>query len=181
MTSDENATDDDISSTHVEAGATVPHDDVDLAAATLARMKRASSTTPTSPRGTKSRAKSTRSTDERDPQLLGDAVSRLIDERGWSSDAAGGDLVANWAVVVGPELADHVAIERIDGTLLVLKAESTTWKNAATLFIPTMQTAIDEAIGAGVITEIRVNGPAAPSWVKGPRTVKGRGPRDTYG
>lgn len=156
--------------------------DVDLAAATLARLKRASSgKSPGSATKKSKQQPVTRSRDERDPQLLGDAVDRLIDERGWSGDAAGGDLVANWAEVVGPELADHVAIERIDGTTLVLKAESTTWMNAATLFIPTMQEAIDAAIGAGVITKITIHGPAAPSWVKGPRTVKGRGPRDTYG
>jgi predicted nucleic acid-binding Zn ribbon protein len=32
-----------------------------------------------------------------------------------------------------------------------------------------------------VVTRLRVQGPAAPSWVHGPRHVRGRGPRDTYG
>jgi predicted nucleic acid-binding Zn ribbon protein len=31
------------------------------------------------------------------------------------------------------------------------------------------------------ITQIRFLGPNAPSWKKGPRSVPGRGPRDTYG
>jgi predicted nucleic acid-binding Zn ribbon protein len=31
------------------------------------------------------------------------------------------------------------------------------------------------------VTDLTVLGPTAPSWVKGPRHVKGRGPRDTYG
>ena len=160
-----------------------PNDDeVDLAAATLARIRRASSMTGASPAKQQPRKqRPTRSTDERDPQLLGDAVDRLIDDRGWSGDAAGGELQARWPEIVGVEFADHVAIERIDDGTLVLRAESTTWMNAATLFIPTMQAAIDEAIGADVITQIKIHGPTAPSWVKGPRTVKGRGPRDTYG
>ena len=145
-------------------------------------MKRASSTSGAAASKQQPRnQRSSRSNDERDPQLLGDALDRLIDERGWSGDAAGGDLQARWPEIVGAELADHVAIERIDDGTLVLRAESTTWMNAATLFIPTMQTAIDDAIGVGVITQIKIHGPAAPSWVKGPRTVKGRGPRDTYG
>ncbi|EBV8528738.1 DUF721 domain-containing protein, partial [Streptococcus agalactiae] len=39
-----------------------------------------------------------------------------------------------------------------------------------------------EALGPGVVTRIEVAGPQAPSWRKGPRTVRGgRGPRDTYG
>ena len=36
-------------------------------------------------------------------------------------------------------------------------------------------------VGGDVVTKLRVVGPTAPSWKKGPRTVRGRGPRDTYG
>ena len=162
--------------------------ELDLAAATLARLKRSAGNTT---QGKQSKKKSSRSqdaantpgsgSDERDPKLLGDAVNRLIDERGWASDAAGGDLVANWVQIVGADLADHVAIERIEGTTLVLRAESTTWMNAAKLYESTLQDAIDSAVGVGVITELKILGPSGPSWVKGKRTVKGRGPRDTYG
>jgi predicted nucleic acid-binding Zn ribbon protein len=38
-----------------------------------------------------------------------------------------------------------------------------------------------ERAGAGVVTSIVVRGPAQADWRKGPRRVKGRGPRDTYG
>jgi predicted nucleic acid-binding Zn ribbon protein len=31
------------------------------------------------------------------------------------------------------------------------------------------------------VTALKMLGPAAPSWKKGPRSVPGRGPRDTYG
>ena len=31
------------------------------------------------------------------------------------------------------------------------------------------------------VESIRVSGPDAPTWKRGPRTVQGRGPRDTYG
>ena len=33
---------------------------------------------------------------------------------------------------------------------------------------------------AGILS-IRFQGPNAPSWKKGPRSIPGRGPRDTYG
>ena len=36
-------------------------------------------------------------------------------------------------------------------------------------------------LGGDVVTRLRVVGPTAPNWKKGPRTVRGRGPRDTYG
>ena len=29
--------------------------------------------------------------------------------------------------------------------------------------------------------QLHVHGPVAPSWAKGPKRVRGRGPRDTYG
>ena len=31
------------------------------------------------------------------------------------------------------------------------------------------------------IESVRFEGPNAPSWKRGPRTIPGRGPRDTYG
>ena len=40
---------------------------------------------------------------------------------------------------------------------------------------------IAAAVGNGVVTSLKITGPAAPSWRKGPRHIAGRGPRDTYG
>jgi predicted nucleic acid-binding Zn ribbon protein len=41
---------------------------------------------------------------------------------------------------------------------------------------------LNEALGDGTITRIKVLGPDAPSWKKGRRSVRdGLGPRDTYG
>jgi propionyl-CoA carboxylase beta chain len=36
-------------------------------------------------------------------------------------------------------------------------------------------------VGDGVVTSLKITGPTAPSWRKGPRHISGRGPRDTYG
>jgi predicted nucleic acid-binding Zn ribbon protein len=49
------------------------------------------------------------------------------------------------------------------------------------LMLTTLQARLEEEVGAGRITDIVVNGPTAPSWKHGPRSVNGRGPRDTYG
>jgi predicted nucleic acid-binding Zn ribbon protein len=40
---------------------------------------------------------------------------------------------------------------------------------------------LNEEIGDGVVSKVTVLGPHTPNWRKGPRTVRGRGPRDTYG
>jgi predicted nucleic acid-binding Zn ribbon protein len=36
-------------------------------------------------------------------------------------------------------------------------------------------------VGDGVVTALKITGPVAPSWRKGPLHIAGRGPRDTYG
>ncbi|MGF2951292.1 hypothetical protein ACOJVP_02900, partial [Mycobacterium sp. THU-M116] len=40
---------------------------------------------------------------------------------------------------------------------------------------------IAAAVGNGVVISLKITGPVAPSWRKGPRHIGGRGPRDTYG
>jgi predicted nucleic acid-binding Zn ribbon protein len=117
----------------------------------------------------------------RDPELLGSAVDRLIRDRGWAEEASAASLTTRWAEIVGPELADHVHPESFEEGVLVLRAESTSWATQVRLLMGTVRTAIDQAIGAGVVTKITVKGPSAPSWKAGPRSVPGRGPRDTYG
>ena len=38
------------------------------------------------------------------------------------------------------------------------------------------------ALGPDAVAELKVVGPSAPSWSRGPRRASdGRGPRDTYG
>jgi predicted nucleic acid-binding Zn ribbon protein len=117
----------------------------------------------------------------RDPELLGSAVDRLIRDRGWAAEASAASLTTRWVEIVGPELADHVKPESFEEGVLVLRAESTSWATQVRLLMGTVRTAIDQAIGAGVVTKVTVKGPTAPSWKSGPRSVPGRGPRDTYG
>jgi len=117
----------------------------------------------------------------RDPQLLSQALEDLLSERGWQDDSAIAQLMTRWEQIVGPDLASHVTPVSFDDGALALQAESTTWATQVRLLLPDLQRVIDTEVGAGVVTVIRVQGPQGPSWVKGPRHVKGRGPRDTYG
>jgi predicted nucleic acid-binding Zn ribbon protein len=64
---------------------------------------------------------------------------------------------------------------------LVLVAESTAWATQLRLLAGRLQARLSAEVGSGVVTRIRVHGPSAPSWRRGPRRVAGRGPRDTYG
>ena len=68
----------------------------------------------------------------------------------------------------------------VDGEL-VLVAESSAWATQLRLLTRTLQSRLAAQVGEGVVTSVVVRGPAQPDWRKGPRRVRGRGPRDTYG
>lgn len=125
--------------------------------------------------------------DVRDPALLGGAIGRLIVDKGWDLQVATGRLHARWPQIVGEQVADHVTIETFDldpsgeTAVLVLRADSTAWATQMKYMLDEVSRAVDEDLGAGRVRDIVVTGPAAPSWKHGQRSVKGRGPRDTYG
>lgn len=125
--------------------------------------------------------------DERDPAKLAGLIDNIIVNKGWDLQLATGKLRAKWQQVVGEDIADHVEIEQFQmnpsgqSGILILRADSTAWATQIKLLLPTLEKKLDEEVGVGRITEIKVLGPAAPSWKHGLRSVPGRGPRDTYG
>lgn len=117
----------------------------------------------------------------RDPLGLGTVVSRLVSERGWSSPVAVGSVMAQWNTLVGADISGHCQPESFNGTTLQVRCDSTSWATQLRLLSSSLLARFDTELGAGVVTKIQVLAPAAPNWRKGYRTVKGRGPRDTYG
>ena len=68
----------------------------------------------------------------------------------------------------------------IDGTLTI-QCDSTAWaKNLQFMRAHILTQIVTRFPDAGV-EQVRFVGPDAPTWKWGPRTVPGRGPRDTYG
>ena len=125
--------------------------------------------------------------DERDPAKLAGLIDNIILNKGWDLQLATGKLRAQWDQLVGAEISDHIQIEEFQlgpsgqNGVLVLRADSTAWATQMKLLLPNLESRLTEQIGAGRISEIKVLGPAAPSWKHGLRSVPGRGPRDTYG
>lgn len=117
----------------------------------------------------------------RDPQGLGTVFGRLLSERGWNSPVAVGSVMARWAELVGPEIAAHCTPESFHQTTILVRCDSTAWATQLRLISSDLIRRFDHELGAGVVTAMTVVGPSAPSWRKGGRTVRGRGPRDTYG
>lgn len=117
----------------------------------------------------------------RDPQGVGAVFGRLLSERGWNSPVAVGSVMARWAELVGPEISTHCTPESFHETTLLVRCDSTAWATQLRLISPDLLRRFESELGPGVVTAMKVVGPSAPSWRKGGRSVRGRGPRDTYG
>ena len=173
-----------------EGGANLPGPSLtgpNLARAALAQAKaaaRAKGLVPGAPARKRLRPLEQRSgsgTDARDPVRFGAAIARLVAERGWESTSASASVLGDWGRLVGPGVAAHcVPTSLIDGAL-VLVAESSAWATQLRLLTRTLQARLTGQVGEGVVTSIVVHAPTQADWNKGPRRVKGRGPRDTYG
>jgi predicted nucleic acid-binding Zn ribbon protein len=132
-------------------------------------------------RATEPRVSSARP-DDRDPQKLNDTIGRLMRDQGWEVDVAVHGVMARWPAIVGPEVAQHCTPERYADAELTVRTDSTAWATQVRMLAPDLVRRLNAELGDGTVTRVTVLGPNAPSWRKGPRTVRGgRGPRDTYG
>ncbi|MEU4776419.1 DciA family protein [Micromonospora sp. NPDC023633] len=119
--------------------------------------------------------------DPRDPQPLGAVLNRLVKARGWQQPAAEATVFGAWERVVGPEVAQHSRPVKLEDGELTVEARSTAWATQLRLLAGSLLKQIASEVGHNVVRKLHIHGPAAPSWSKGPRRVRGRGPRDTYG
>lgn len=120
--------------------------------------------------------------DDRDPQTLDAALTRVVDDQGWQVDLRVASMFARWGDLVGAEIAAHSHAESFADGKLVVRTDSTAWATQLKLLAPTLVRRLNEDLGHGTVVVIEVLGPHAPSWKHGIRSVRdGRGPRDTYG
>jgi predicted nucleic acid-binding Zn ribbon protein len=119
--------------------------------------------------------------DARDPQPLAGATRDVAKKQGWSSRVAEGAVFGRWATVVGSQISEHASPSGLRDGVLSVTAESTAWATQLRLIQNQVLAKIAAEVGDGVVTSLRITGPTAPSWRKGPLHIAGRGPRDTYG
>lgn len=167
-------------------------DGVDLAKALVARAKAAGGKRSRQPsarrksghygyRTTAGSSWSGPGSDDRDPQPLAAVVEKLATEHGWEEDLSVHGVMARWDQLVGAEVAAHVQPETYQDTVLTVRADSTAWATQVRLLASELVRRINVEVGHGTVTRVEVLAPQSRSWAKGPRTVPGRGPRDTYG
>jgi predicted nucleic acid-binding Zn ribbon protein len=117
----------------------------------------------------------------RDPEGLGAIMDSLTARLGWSSPLARSELLASWIEIAGTETAEHSAPVGIEEGVLTVRCDSTAWATQLRMMrVQIMNRIVSRYPDAG-IDSVRFEGPGAPSWKRGPRSIPGRGPRDTYG
>ena len=117
----------------------------------------------------------------RDPIMASSTIDSLMEDFRWQSQMEEAELFVRWPEIVGELNAKNTQPENLANGKLTIRCKSTAWATQLRL----MQTQILEKISSSFpeleIKSISFIGPDAPSWKKGPRSVPGRGPRDTYG
>lgn len=118
---------------------------------------------------------------DRSPSAFGDILAGQMVERGWRTNFAHGTIMARWPELVGDVIAEHTEIVEFKDGIVVVQCSSSNWATQLRLTQAQILRNIAEAVGDGVVEQLKIKGPTGPSWVKGRLRVKGRGPRDTYG
>lgn len=112
---------------------------------------------------------------------MGDVLGEMVQHQGWEDRLAASRVFSDWAAIVGPEVAQHCQVDHFSDGVVHLVTDSTAWAKELKLLAPRLVAKLNHELGDGQVLRIDVRGPQAPSWKKGRRSVKGRGPRDTYG
>lgn len=116
----------------------------------------------------------------RDPQSIGAIVRRAIDDRGWAPFLSRESVLEKWEEIVGADVAAHTTPE-IDDAQLTVRCDSSAWATNLRLMRHEILTELLVQFPESGIDKISVVGPGVPNQIRGPRSVKWRGPRDTYG
>lgn len=118
----------------------------------------------------------------RDPHPIGQILARYVRDKGWGEKIEVASVASRWPEIVGPTVAKHCVVEDFsDGGTLTLRTSSTSWETQIRALQATLEATLAKEVGEGVVREIVVKGPSRPSWKHGRFSVRGRGPRDTYG
>jgi len=119
--------------------------------------------------------------DQRDPQLVAAVLDQVVSERGWKRRIGLSTVLRRWSDLVGESNAEHSRPVDYQDGILVVECDSTAWAQAMRYTASKLVARLNRELGERTVLRVDFRGPQAPSWKKGPRSVPGRGPRDTYG
>lgn len=93
---------------------------------------------------------------KRVPPPVSEALRALAARRGWQAHLTAGDLGADWASIVGAQLASHTAPLRLQGGVLVLAASSPMWAAEVRQHARMITQRVNERCGDGTVTQVTV-------------------------
>lgn len=117
----------------------------------------------------------------REPIRASSSIEELMTEHDWLGRVEKEALFLDWERLVGSDNAAASQPVSLEGSLMTIQCRSTAWATQLRLLQDQILARVQEQYPDLGVTDLRFIGPAAPSWKKGPRSVPGRGPRDTYG
>lgn len=117
----------------------------------------------------------------RDPVAVGDELPALAEKMGWTEQMEVASIGTRWEEIVGQDIARHCEVVSFSEGTLTLQASTTAWAEQLSVVSGRIRQRVNAEIGRPLVARIRILRPSTRSWTKGPRSVKGRGPRDTYG
>lgn len=117
----------------------------------------------------------------RDPQTIAATLGDLVGQPGWEPGMVKGAIKGRYPQIVGEEISRHSTFESFEGGVLTIRADSTSWAQGIQVNLPSLLRRLADELGEGVVVGVEVLGPGGPGFGRGPRSVKGRGVRDTYG
>jgi predicted nucleic acid-binding Zn ribbon protein len=117
----------------------------------------------------------------RDPVSAGSSIDGILKDFRWEARLVEADLFNKWGELVGEVNGLNSQPETLVQGVLTVRCKSTAWATQLRLMHDQLLQLVQENYADLGITSLKLLGPDAPSWKKGPRSVPGRGPRDTYG
>ena len=117
----------------------------------------------------------------REPVRASSSIEELMTEQDWLGRVEKEALFLDWERLVGSDNAAASQPVSLEKNLMIIQCRSTAWATQLRLLQDQILARVQEQYPDLGVLELRFIGPAAPSWKKGPRSVPGRGPRDTYG
>jgi predicted nucleic acid-binding Zn ribbon protein len=108
-------------------------------------------------------------------------VDNLFATRGWDTNVKQARIFSDWTGLVGQEIAEHSTPTSLAEGKLHISAESTAWATQLRMMNSQIMARLVKELGPTIVTGLHITGPVAPSWKRGGWSIRGRGPRDTYG
>jgi len=90
------------------------------------------------------------------PRRLADSLPGVTRRIGGADGAAFVTLASGWADIVGPAVAHHSRPLRLSGGTLTIGVDQAGWATELTYLEAVLRRRVDDAVGPGVVTAVRV-------------------------